>query len=117
MAAIKAWGARAVVTLIEDHEFGQMAVQELPAKTKLFDIEWYHLPIKDVCPPGKRFTGQWRNDGLRIRRILQEGGKILIHCRGGLGRTGTVAAQILAEFGVNPGKRTRRYSISAAKSE
>ncbi|MHB8908646.1 MAG: ADP-ribosylglycohydrolase family protein [Syntrophales bacterium] len=102
LAGIKAWGACAVVTLIEDNEFEQMAVKELPVKAKSFGIEWYHLPIKDVCPPGKRFAGKWKNDGPRLRRSLHEGGKILIHCRGGLGRTGTVAAQLLVEFGVAP---------------
>lgn len=102
LRAITAWGASAIVTLIENHEFEQMAVQELPLKVKSLGIECFHLPIKDVYPPGKRFASKWKTEGPRLRQILQEGGKILIHCRGGLGRTGTVAAQILVEFGVTP---------------
>ena len=102
LRSIKTWGATAIVTLIENHEFEQMAVKELPQKAEFTSIAWYHLPIKDVCPPDRRFAGKWKIIGPKIRQTLQEGGKILIHCRGGLGRTGTVAAQILVEFGMAP---------------
>jgi ADP-ribosyl-[dinitrogen reductase] hydrolase len=33
---------------------------------------------------------------------LQTGGSVLIHCRGGLGRTGTIAARLLVELGWQP---------------
>lgn len=67
-----------------------------------FPMEFYHLPIPDVHPPDRRFIDLWKSAGPKLRRILLDGGKILLHCRGGLGRTGTVAAQLLVELGVPP---------------
>lgn len=34
--------------------------------------------------------------------VLARGDKVLIHCRGGLGRTGVVAARLLIEAGTEP---------------
>jgi protein-tyrosine phosphatase len=46
--------------------------------------------------------------GEELRRILREGGRIVLHCRGGLGRTGLVAARLLIEFGMAPQEAIRR---------
>jgi ADP-ribosyl-[dinitrogen reductase] hydrolase len=120
---IKSWGACALVSLMEDHEFEQMSVTALPDRSKSFGIAWYHLPIKDVYPPGRRFTSKWKTVGPILRKILRDSGKILIHCRGGLGRTGTVAAQILVEFGmtlqdaINKVRRARQGTIETSQQE
>ena len=34
--------------------------------------------------------------------MLREGRNILVHCRGGLGRAGTIAARLLIEIGIDP---------------
>jgi len=91
-----------LVTLMEEHEFGLLAVNDFAEKVRIYIPSWYHLPIPDVCAPGVIFTNLWESAGPKLREILHEGGKILIHCRGGLGRTGTVAAQLLVELGMKP---------------
>lgn len=45
------------------------------------------------------FEDLWTYSGMRLRAILARGDNVVIHCRGGLGRTGTVAARLLVEFG------------------
>jgi ADP-ribosyl-[dinitrogen reductase] hydrolase len=45
---------------------------------------------------------KWRENGQRIKSILSGGGRVLLHCRGGIGRTGTIAAKLLVEFGFKP---------------
>ena len=42
-----------------------------------------------------------------MRQILSEGGRVVLHCRGGIGRTGTIAARLLVEFGVAPEEAIR----------
>jgi ADP-ribosyl-[dinitrogen reductase] hydrolase len=32
---------------------------------------------------------------------MEDGGRIVLHCRGGLERTGTIAARLLVEFGLD----------------
>jgi protein-tyrosine phosphatase len=64
---------------MEDHEFKEMSVTELPDRAKLFGISWYHPPIKDVCAPGNAFACRWKTFGPQLRQMLKDGGKILIH--------------------------------------
>ncbi len=48
VAAIRAWGASAVVTLIEPHELTRLAVEQLPDAVARHGMKWVHLPIRDV---------------------------------------------------------------------
>jgi ADP-ribosyl-[dinitrogen reductase] hydrolase len=54
------------------------------------------------APPGESFDKAWRECRPAVLDILRLGGKVLVHCRGGLGRAGTVAACLLVECGVDP---------------
>ena len=63
---------------------------------------WFHLPIVDVSTPDKYFEQAWDTTGETLRSLLQNGANVLVHCRGGLGRAGTVAARLLIEVGMGP---------------
>lgn len=99
LAVIRAWGATTVVTLIEDHEFELLSIEELGAEVRERGMAWLHLPIRDVDIPDARFEQAWANVGMALHRCLDSGERILIHCRGGIGRTGLVAGLILVERG------------------
>jgi protein-tyrosine phosphatase len=114
------WRADAVVTLIEDHEFEMLGVPQLGEQVRARGIEWHHLPIKDVAPPDARFEEGWVTSGPLLSGILARGGKVLLHCRGGLGRAGTVAARVLIEFDVLPKEavaRVRRARAGAIETQ
>ncbi len=100
LAAISKWSADAVVTLIENHEFEMLGVPHLGQQVRARGIDWHHLPIVDVAPPDGRFEEAWLRSGPQLCAILRDGGRVLVHCRGGLGRAGTVAARLLVECGV-----------------
>jgi protein-tyrosine phosphatase len=102
IAAIAAWGATVVVTLIEDQEFAALEVEGLPEAVRGAGMVWHHLPITDVSVPDERFERQWPHLWPTFRARLDEGEKLLVHCRGGLGRAGTVAALMLVEAGESP---------------
>jgi ADP-ribosyl-[dinitrogen reductase] hydrolase len=108
LQVIRDWQAQALVTLIEDFEFELLSVPELPEKVRALGIRWLHLPIVDVWIPDKMFEEEWETAGEELRQILREGGRIVLHCRGGLGRTGLVAARLLVEFGMEPREAIRR---------
>lgn len=65
-------------------------------------MKWVHLPIRDVSVPDAKFEAKWATAGLELRTCLRRGGSILIYCRGGLGRTGAIAARLLVELGMDP---------------
>jgi ADP-ribosyl-[dinitrogen reductase] hydrolase len=102
LQVIHDWGAQALVSLIEDYEFELLGVPELPEMTRSLGIRWFHLPIVDLDIPDVRFEEEWETAGKELRRILADGARVVLHCRGGLGRTGTIAARLLVEFGMDP---------------
>jgi len=112
---IKAWGASVVVTLIDDDEFARFGVLELGAKVRERAIDWIHLPIVDEKPPDARFEAGWIQSGPVLQRLLLAGGRGFVHCRGGLGRAGTVAARILVEVGVEAAEAMRQ--VRAARMD
>jgi ADP-ribosyl-[dinitrogen reductase] hydrolase len=65
---------------------------------------WFHLPIVDVSIPDERFEQEWDVAGEELRSMLRRKLDVLVHCRGGLGRAGTIAARLLIELGVEPTK-------------
>lgn len=102
--AIRDWGASAIVTLLEDEEFRTLDVAEMGEAVRSRHLTWYHLPIPDVSVPSASFERAWISTGESIRSILRNGFNILVHCKGGLGRAGTISARLLAELGMEPGK-------------
>lgn len=102
--AIRAWGASAVVTLVEDHELELLRVPALGKAVRERHMAWLHLPIRDVSVPTQKFEVQWAQVGPGLRHRLASGFDVLVHCRGGLGRAGTIASRLLTELGWDPAR-------------
>jgi ADP-ribosylglycohydrolase len=99
IAAIRNWGATLVVTLTEAAEMEALGVPRLGAAVKSAGMDWLHLPIPDLNTPGPDTLAAWRSSD--IHRRLDAGQRVAIHCRGGLGRAGTMAALALIERGAS----------------
>ncbi len=100
--AIADWGADAVLTLIETPEMEKLGVAGLGQAVRAAGVEWLHLPIPDLGVPDDAAIEAWRAISPRLHRLLEGGGRLLVHCRGGLGRAGTIAALLLIERGAAP---------------
>lgn len=105
--AITAWGARLVLTLVEPAELKTLKVPQLGHEIMHRGIAWRHLPIADYSVPSRAFEEQWLTDGREIREMLRRGEDVLVHCKGGLGRAGMIAARLLAELGMDPEEAIR----------
>jgi ADP-ribosyl-[dinitrogen reductase] hydrolase len=106
--AIKAWGAECVVTLMEHHEFELLQVRRLGDEVRARGMRWLHLPIVDVNVPSAEFEAEWTMVVDDLVSALGRGGKVLVHCKGGLGRAGTVASLLLIETGEAPAAAIRK---------
>jgi ADP-ribosyl-[dinitrogen reductase] hydrolase len=99
---IRNWGASAVVTLVEPHELKLLQAERMGEAVRERHMDWFHLPIRDGSVPDKSFEQTWTSVGRNLRSRLRHGFDILIHCKGGLGRAGTIAARLLVEQGMAP---------------
>lgn len=101
LARIHQWGSRMIISLVEAHEFEELQVATMPDDVDRLGMKWRHLPIRDMPLPGKCFNERWPALGREIMSTLQAGQRVFLHCKGGLGRTGTVTACLLIESGLS----------------
>ena len=95
-------GITTVVSLIEWDEFASLGVESLGDTVTAAGMSWIHLPIRDRSIPDVEFEAAWREQGAVLQRRLADGERILLHCMGGLGRTGSIAGRLLIEQGEDP---------------
>ncbi len=92
-------GISNVVCLATQGELDSFGVRNLLDIYKKQGLDTHHLPILDQEVASPKLTSaavKWINDA------LSAGKKVLVHCVGGLGRAGTVAACTLVSNGVAP---------------
>ena len=99
MAVIANWGADTVLTLVEPEELRELGCQGLSDALRKSEIRWHHFPVPDLGVPATGTLSRWEGISTDLHRVLDAGGRVLVHCRGGLGRAGTMAALLLVERG------------------
>ncbi len=98
IAALKKDKVTHVVSLISLPEYGRYGVEGLLTQFKKAGLTSISLPILDqrVCSR-KEMSALVK----RLTEILGDGGSVVLHCVGGLGRSGTVAACLLKSTGMS----------------
>lgn len=97
LIAIQHWQPALVVSFITAEELGRTA-PGLGADLSRSGIEWAHLPTADYDTPS---TG-WPKISALAHGELAKGRKVLLHCMGGCGRSGTAALRLMIEAGEAP---------------
>ncbi|MBT5240580.1 MAG: phosphatase [Rhodospirillaceae bacterium] len=94
--------ATTLITLMEDHEVVacDLSRDVLAKACDAHGIAWHHCPIVDLETPSEQWERTWDELGKDLRRALDDGKNIALHCRGGRGRAGMIAARLMVELGV-----------------
>lgn len=64
-------------------------------------VAWIHRPIVDYGVASRSST-EWSTLSVHARKLLTSGGKVLVHCRGGCGRSGMIVLRLMVECGEDP---------------
>tara|TARA_Y100001970_G_scaffold106036_1_gene132843 strand:+ start:1430 stop:1954 length:525 start_codon:yes stop_codon:yes gene_type:complete len=89
-----------IISFVQDKEFEKLCNKNFFVK-KIYQnkLHWHHLPIADLSAPNNDFKLKWETTRVLLKKELIEDKNIVLHCRGGKGRAGTVAAILLVDFG------------------
>lgn len=89
---LKAYGVDTVIPLITDDEFGHFGVSDLLEKYDEYGFKIHRLPIMDQLVSSEDEMTDMVN---YLDKAMHNNEKVLLHCVGGLGRSGLVAASYL----------------------
>ena len=81
------------------HEYRYFRISELYERDEVGGIKILRFAIRDMDVPEEAEVEDYEAVILKIVEHLEAGRNVVEHCRGGLGRTGTVAACVLVALG------------------
>ncbi len=94
---LKQQGVTTIVTALDQQEMAKHGMSNLPDVVEAEGLHWLHAPIEDDQAPDALFLKKWQHLSPVIHATLNKGEKVALHCMGGSGRTGLLAAHILLE--------------------
>lgn len=103
LATLNNWAPDLVISMVETSELGDtdMAQGIRPAK-------WMHFPVQDYGAPTPDRSAEWDVVATTAMKTLKVGGRVLIHCRGGCGRSGMAVLRLMINLGETPNKALTR---------
>jgi protein-tyrosine phosphatase len=91
-----------LVTLLTDDEIEALGIEELGDAVAVHGIEHLRLAVKDGTAPTAAQEDAVMALLHALVQRLQDGRTVVVHCRAGQGRSGTVAAMVAAALGDRP---------------
>ena len=102
LATLRAFAPALVLTMTKLDELASRQAGSLPQDLDRAGIGWAHLPIADFGAPDGTTAALWSDAAAQALAILAAGGRVLVHCMGGCGRSGMAALRLMVEAGEDP---------------
>ena len=100
LAQIAGFAPALVISMTEERERAELGAADLPDRLAARGIGWAPFPVPDFGTPAA--GAGWDAVSTRAKAVLDAGGRVLVHCRGGLGRSGMAVLRLLVERGEDP---------------
>jgi protein-tyrosine phosphatase len=94
---VSEYGASVLVSLLDEREYAEFGITDLPIAARKYGLEFLSLPIQDGGIPPSVSEAMAFVPQILDRLLTEE--TVVVHCRGGLGRTGLIAACCLTTVG------------------
>jgi protein-tyrosine phosphatase len=101
-------GVDVAVSLLIQEERSELDLNKEEEICRAHNISFFSFPIEDLGVPASR--NEAVNFVNMLEHLLVEGHRIVVHCRGGIGRSGLIAASVLVTAGIEPETAIRLVS-------
>ncbi len=108
LAHIKDWKPSMVVSMTEASELEDLGVATLARDLQHSGTRVFPFPVPDFGIPGPLQDADWDVISETALSALRGGGRVLIHCRGGCGRSGMAALRLMVAAGEDHGEALAR---------
>ena len=102
------FGTDVLVPLVRGYEYELLGIADLVPRAQEHGMRVRAFEIDDVSVPDPHFADRFRELIATLHGDLRDGRTVTVHCRGGLGRTGLVAACLLVRQGAEPTRAIAR---------
>ena len=93
-------GISSIVSLIDTDECRLIGVPSLSTQAVAAGLDWRDFPITDRAVPEPDQSAAFQQLLVDLSTMLDDGARLAIHCRAGVGRSGLLAAALLVWRGV-----------------
>ena len=105
------WNPTTILSLTPKKEMEDLGASDFVSMMAKERIPWVHFPIKDFSIVDQQQEVLWEKISKNINLQINNGNRILVHCRGGCGRTGMIVLRFMIEFGEDPEKALERLRV------
>lgn len=108
LAHMREWRPALVISLTPRVEMVAHGSERLGQDMQERVARWMHFPIPDLGIPDTVVNTGWPEVSGFALKALAGGGRVLVHCKAGCGRSGMVALRLMVEAGEQPDHALQR---------
>lgn len=108
LAHLKDWKPALVITMTTSSEQVSHGLTDLGNDIQDSGTRWIHFAIEDLGVPTEAQAEDWLHASTTALAALRGGGRVLIHCMAGCGRSGMAALRLMIEAGDEAKEALRR---------